>query len=163
MLSLLTPDGIRHALYEHPRVALGVVGVLLAFAGLMVVHSTRSVETPLVFPPAYFTVDDGQTLFADSPGKISPFEHEGQEAVRAYVESGSDGRQRVTYLEKWTAEARKRLDGPPGKPPPAEALLIKRPGDPTWCRPPTPGRATLSMVCRATRLRADRQTGWNTH
>ena len=84
--------------------------------------------------------DDGQTLFADGPANIPPLEHEGREAVRAYVEPEPDGRQRVTYLAKWTDAARKLLSGPPANPPPAEALLIKRPSDPKWI-PSTDPRA----------------------
>jgi hypothetical protein len=78
---------------------------------LKVVKKTPA-EQPVIQKKAYYTVDDGQTWFADAmpPEKLPPFTLDGKEAVRAHVyQYGDRGKPFVLYLEKYTPEARNRL------------------------------------------------------
>ena len=56
---------------------------------------------------AFFTIDDGATLFQDDAGKVPPFQHDGHEAVRAMVFTCDGGQHHwVQYLEKYSGEAK---------------------------------------------------------
>jgi hypothetical protein len=89
-------------------------------------------------PPdeAFYTTDDGKTLFADDAAKVAPFDHDGRQAVRAYVftcDGGTTGF--VQYLEKYSDEVKRQLEpqsGRPGWRPPTSMALVKRPGPGQW-------------------------------
>lgn len=94
--------GLRQKLNENPAIAVAgtvVIAVVAAFFGfrLMTSHGFVKPQT------AYYTVDDGKTLFADLEELLPPFQHEGKEAVRARVMSCDAGSTKfVAYLEKYT-------------------------------------------------------------
>lgn len=55
---------------------------------------------------AYYTADDGKTLFADDAERLPPFDHDGKPAVRAMVYSCDGGKTRfVGYLQKLPEDA----------------------------------------------------------
>jgi hypothetical protein len=92
---------------------------------------------PIINDRVFFTTDDGVTLFADSLLLKPPFDHDGRQAVRAYVFK-ADGPQWVQYLEKYSDAGKRQSDvyqsSPPGTvPPPSDSeWLVKRPGDRDW-------------------------------
>jgi hypothetical protein len=126
--------GLREWLNKNQAVATIVVVVLVlaavALAGYQYLSNRRGISTTL--PDAYFTVDDGKTYFAASTANIPPFDHEGKQAVRAYV-FDCGGKRFVGYLERYKPEARQaKLDK---KATPATQIYgreLKRPGDSTW-------------------------------
>ena len=77
------------------------------FPALFMNHSTG----PQIPIQAYFTVDDGQTWFADGIERIPPFEHQGQQAVRVHLFT-CDGGKTVfpVYLERYTAEGQAAME-----------------------------------------------------
>lgn len=79
------------------------VPALGLFTTLLMNHSAG----PKIPTQAYFTVDDGQTWFADDIQNISPFDHQGQQAVRVHLFT-CDGGKTVfpVYLERYNDEAR---------------------------------------------------------
>lgn len=83
-------------------------------------------------PPSknYFTVDDGQTWFADSANKLPPFDHDGSKAVRCYVFKGSNGKF-AGLLEKYSDDTLNRLSHE-AKPPSVIPILVKKPGEKEW-------------------------------
>ena len=98
----------------------------------------------------FYTADDGQTLFPDSIYRVAPFEHDGAEAVMAYIFSYDGGsKEMVGYLGKYTPQAKAKLDATiaqaqaEGRSPNTVALygdrnflknaiLVKKPGDAEW-------------------------------
>jgi hypothetical protein len=92
---------------------------------------------------AFFTVDDGKTWFVDDASQLAPFQHNGKEAVRAYVVE-CNGKKFVNHLERYTADGKQatiRLREVVKKSPPPGALVaaaqqrgreVKRPGDAKW-------------------------------
>lgn len=81
--------------------------VLGLFPALFMRHPTG----PQIPTQAYFTVDDGQTWFADDIEKIPPFEHQGQQAVRVQLFT-CDGGKTVfpVYLERYSDEAQAAME-----------------------------------------------------
>jgi hypothetical protein len=99
---------------------------------------------------SFFTADDGKTWFAEDASKLTPFDHDGKEAVRAHV-FVSGGKKWVAYLERCTPEGRKAMEAVE-KNPGATAQMrgvammeVKRPGETTWSRP-TEGKKYADIV-----------------
>ena len=79
--------GVRERLNRNPRLAAIVMAVLLLVAGVAVAlqFSDGAHAAGTASDKAFFTIDDGATWFADDAARIAPFQHDGKEAVRAYV------------------------------------------------------------------------------
>ena len=142
--------GIRQKLSESRKTGM-VLGVLLFIGGtIAVAYQIRDFgpRRPTV-PQFFYTVDDGTTTFAAAGDSLPPFDHEGKQAVRAYVYECS-GKSFVGYLERFTPETRKLVmeldevikNAKPGDRPPANLRQVegarrsgrevKRPGDASW-------------------------------
>lgn len=94
---------IRESINRHPMAVLGIAGLLVVVFAI-VVWRTVFVRPSATNPPtqAYYTVDEGQTWFADDLEKEPPFLKDGKEAVRAMVYSVDGGNPQVLYLMKAT-------------------------------------------------------------
>jgi hypothetical protein len=101
---------IRQAINERPTIVLGV-SLALIFAALLVWLLKGPSLNPMPSLPApdlaFYSDDDGQTLFVDDAKRLTPFVHDGKEAVRAYVYRC--GRTRfVGYLQRHTDFGRRQ-------------------------------------------------------
>jgi hypothetical protein len=129
---------LRETLNKKPGVSAMAAGALVIIGVILSVVELRGrgqPRLPVIPERCFYTTDDGATLFVESLGKIPPFDHGGQQAVRAYAFSCDGGKHRwVGYLEKYDEKAK------PGAPahegatdlPPRSALLVKRPGAVEW-------------------------------
>ena len=145
---------LRQQINKRPAAAItamaGILVVVVAFAILQIRNSRSG---PAVSDRAFYTVDDGATLFVDSANRNPPFQHEGREAVLARVFTCDGGKhQWVQYLEKYSDQAKGQLDSPQSQGPPPErpgntgpmsGLLVKRPGDSAWVPRMDPKAATI--------------------
>jgi hypothetical protein len=139
--------GVREAISERPKIAGGVALAFVVGAVVFVVFQLLGLRPgpELGGDPerAFFTIDDGKTWFVDDATQLAPFQHNGKEAVRAYVVD-CNGKKFVSHLERYTAEGRQatiRLREVVKKGPPPGALVaaaqqrgreVKRPGDTNW-------------------------------
>lgn len=133
--------GIREKMSQKPAigVGIGIAFLALAVTGLAFQARDATVKAPT---KALFTTDDGKTWFVGSIDDIPPFDHDGKQAVRAFVfECG--GKESVYYVQRYTEPARKRILAAQGKGPSELAgalqaaalsggLETKRPGDQKW-------------------------------
>jgi len=103
--------GIRESLNKNPAITTGLlIGAVVLVIGFIFLRSYGGgPDAPLGASKAFFTIDDGKTYFADDASKIPPFQKDGKEAVRAHVYS-CDGKPMVVYLQRFTPEAKKRLE-----------------------------------------------------
>jgi len=100
--------GIRETVSEKPVVSICLATVVIVGA---IAYTVRSVMPSDAYTKAYFTTDDGQTLFTASMDQRAPFDHHGNPAYRAYVYSCDGGKTTfVGYLERCTPQGLKRLD-----------------------------------------------------
>jgi hypothetical protein len=90
---------------------------------------------------AFYTIDEGKTWFLDDVSKLPPFPKDGKEAVRAYVYKCPNGTEFVAFLERYTAEGRKKREaaiagGGNGAPllDQAAGIEVKAPGQVAWVR-----------------------------
>jgi hypothetical protein len=99
--------GIRETLSKKPVLGISITVVVLVGA---IAYTVQSVMPSTAYTKAYFTTDDGQSLFTANMDQRAPFDHYGKPAYRAYVFSCDGGKTTfVGYLERCTPEGLKRL------------------------------------------------------
>lgn len=134
--------GIRQTLNEKPGIAIGIAAVILVAAGFLIIRQfTASTPGQQLTKPvgdeAFYTDDDGATFFSDTMKKLTPFKHNGKDAVRARVYKCGTGAPFVGYLERHTAAAAQNktlaMEMPNRPNFGAVAIFeIRRPKDKTW-------------------------------
>ena len=140
--------GIRESLNEKPAITTGVtIGIIVLALAIMIYQFTGgSAGASSTAGKVFFSDDDGKTFFPDDSSKVPPCDHNGKQAVRAYVFS-CNGTKSVVYLERYTPEAKRRkeaaLTSPKSPVPVADALLmtgveIKAPGERDWIKQTDP-------------------------
>lgn len=151
--------GIRETLNKNPAITTagtaGIIVVALAF----IIYQLSGSNRPQIQTEAYYTTDDGKTWFADDINKVPPFDHKGSPAVRVYLFTCDGGKTEfVSYLQKYTDEAKKRLEeiqkaGPEQNPGMQEEIymtgvLVKKPGQTGWMRQMDPAaQETVIINC----------------
>jgi len=103
--------GIRETLNRNPAITTGATIAIIVIA-LVVIAMQIFGGSGRMKPPtkAFYTVDDGETTFTDDINKFPPFDHDGKPAVRAYKFKCADGKEFVSYLERYTDKAKKALE-----------------------------------------------------
>jgi hypothetical protein len=135
---------IRDKLSKNQPIVIGIAAVAIIVGITSSIWQYRNANSSSG-GGAYFTVDDGKTLFVDKALKMAPFDKDGKQAVRAHVFM-CGGKQVVGYLSRYSADALQTLAeakaaSGQGKPPPNIGKLssigftgteYKKPGDATW-------------------------------
>jgi hypothetical protein len=134
-------------LKTHRVATMGVAIGLIILAGV-VLWSQRMRNRPPGTEPSgksWFTVDDGQTFFADDRHKLPPFLRDGKIAYRCVVYTCDNGKTRfVVYLERLTPAAREQaermMQDLPGVPASIMGVEVKKPltGDRGWVSKASP-------------------------
>jgi len=123
---------LRQALNNHPLIAASVSILILVFLVFLALLAFRGSGNPASDQLAFYTTDDGATLFTDDLFKLPPFDHDGQPAVKAFVFTCDDGQHRfVQYLFKYNDKLKQQLEAAHARFTMAPGL-IKRPGDAKW-------------------------------
>ena len=133
--------GIRQKINENPGITTAVTAAVIVIAiGIIIWQGCSGgggSEVIAVSTKAFFTIDDGKTLFVDDVNKIPPFMKDGKEAVRAHVFVCPGGKPFVGYLEKYSPQDKKMMeDAMAGKAPPAAyagytgQAMVKKPNTP---------------------------------
>jgi hypothetical protein len=106
---------LRDYINKNPIVTAGVTGVVIVVVVIMIIWqraggSFGSVEAAL--PKRFFTTDDGKSYFPDTIDKIPPFNtSDNKTAYGAQVIRCGKGEPFVAYVEKYTDEQKKKLEG----------------------------------------------------
>ena len=140
--------GIRETLNENPRLTTGITAGIIILTLIWILWSVfgGGGNTPTAggVGKVFFTDDDGKSWFPDDATKIPPFDHNGKQAVRAHVYK-CDGKTFVNHMERYTADAKKKLEalqkkgGPIADPTLMESVQMsgleyKSPGQGNWVR-----------------------------
>ncbi len=91
---------VREALEKHQRVTSVAVCLVIVGAVVAIYAQVGPAPHPHV-NIAYYTDDDGQTWFEDQVFKMTPFDHNGHEAVGAMVYS-LNGKKYVGYMVRFS-------------------------------------------------------------
>jgi hypothetical protein len=139
--------GVREAINQRPKTVAAVAVTIVAAVLVVVALQFRDVQASSQGggdpERAFFTTDDGKTWFVGDVTQIPPFQHDGKEAVRAYVVE-VNGQRLVNHLERYTPEGKQALiklkEAVKHGPPPGALVAaaqqrgreVKRPGDTKW-------------------------------
>ena len=99
--------GVRETLNQKPAVAAGVGAVFVCIAVLVIVMNARQVPARLT--QSFYTDDEGANYFVDDIDKLTPFDHNGKQAYRAYVYRCGSNKPFVAYLSRHTDGARAKI------------------------------------------------------
>lgn len=92
---------IRETLNNKPAVVTGITIGIVVIALVAIFWQSRPNKPVQGVAKAYYTTDDGATVFEDDFEKTTPFSHDGGSAVQARMFSCDDGRTKfVGFLEK---------------------------------------------------------------
>jgi hypothetical protein len=135
--------GVREALNSHRGLTIGLALGMLSLAVGFGIWTIFAGNETVAGGTAWFSDDDGKTWFKDDPKKITPFDHNGKQAVMCFVYTKDGGKtQFVAYLMRhqlgWKEKAegirhsgkdanlrdRMTLMSPP--------MEVKKPGDSEW-------------------------------
>jgi hypothetical protein len=127
--------GIQEQLQKWPKTTVCGAIVLIVAGVVFSAHAIRNGGRPAVpafHEQAFYTTDEGATLFADSVFKFPPIDHDGASAVRAYVFTCDGGRhQWVQYLEKYGNAEKDKLEAHASDAGSVQPL-VKVPGKGDW-------------------------------
>ena len=135
--------GIRETLNKNPSITTGVTIGIIVIAIIAIVWQMFSGRPNVNNIKSFYTVDDGKTWFEDKATLNPPYDYKGQPAVRAYVfKCGDNGKPFVAYMERFTADALKKIEAASANPTNADPMQmetlyttgmeIKRPGGAKW-------------------------------
>lgn len=156
---------LRAAINERQGLSVAVAIVAIVAVVGYIAYQMLSTSPQRLAGEAFFTTDDGSTHFTAPASNRPPFDHNGEQAVRAHVFT-CDGEEFVGYLERYSPEAMeafRKLDEEiaqvePGDRPPASlgaaqafsrnGLQVKKPGDDNWVQANSPeGAAVKNVKC----------------
>lgn len=122
---------------------IAATGLVLAAGVLFAVDRLRASRgtTPRLSTMSFYTIDDGATLFVDDKNNLPPFDHNGHQAVMAFVFTADQGEhQWVQYLQKYSPQAKAQAEKLRTSHDSSginfqllrEGLYVKRPGAGSW-------------------------------
>lgn len=145
---------VREFLEKHSKLAIGISLAGIILFGIVIGFQLRgggASHLPVFSNRQFYTTDDGATWFADDSVNIPPYDHDGKQAVIAYVFSCDGGKNAfVQFMEKYTDKARQQLTSPANAVSNGVLLakLVKRPGDKVWLSETSPqGLAMMKPRC----------------
>jgi hypothetical protein len=133
--------GIREQINRHQRTSIAVSACVVIMVVALI--SFENVGSGLPKQLNFYTTDDGATLFTDDWRKVPPFDHDGQQAVRAFVFSCDGGQhQFVQYLEKYSDAAKQQIEASQSRDQ-LQMGLIKKPNAKQWIAESDPRAAGI--------------------
>lgn len=109
--------GIREALNRRPAIGVGLGGLVLVVAAVVIVAQARGCRGTAGgggdLAKAYFATDDGKTLIVDDATKVPPFDQNGQTYYRAVTyrcKKTADNPVVVTHLEKYPPDVKQQME-----------------------------------------------------
>jgi hypothetical protein len=104
--------GVRQQINENKKLGIGVgVAIVILALGLIALQFRGPTNaSAAVATKAFYTDDDGKTFFKDNADRLVPFDRNGKQAYRADVFRGSDGKEFVGLIYRYTDSGRKEME-----------------------------------------------------
>ena len=134
---------MREAINKNPTVSVVILFVTVTLCVGFAIRSAASNANEGIPTKFYYSDDDGVTFFADEATKVAPFDHNGKQAVKAYVYRFGSKSPFVGYLERVTPEGHKKISALNAAQPnfadkaveiASQNNEIKKPGGKDWVR-----------------------------
>lgn len=94
---------------RKPRMVVLGAALVIASALLIGYHLWTAQRLSGSATLAFYSDDQGRTWFTDSVYRFPPYDHNGKQAVRAFVFNAADGSKFVGFLARFNEPARKML------------------------------------------------------
>ena len=121
--------GVRETLNEKPAIAVGGTIGIIVLGLIFVIVELSGGGAPRFPTKSYYSVDDGASYFSDDIKLVPPFDHDGKQAVRAYLYKCEGGKEFVGFLERYKNGVRE--------------LKAPLTGDKGWLKGPIADKLTL--------------------
>ncbi len=134
---------VREAIDKKKPAAMAAAGAMVAAAGIIIGYYLMPAGQATL-KGSYYSDDDGQSWFADAPFRVTPFDHNGKQAVGAAVFScDGGGKKYVGYLVRIRPDAQKAVAEAAATAEQEKIDLQKMPifGDPNLWQIKAPGEA----------------------
>jgi hypothetical protein len=116
-------------------IAVVVITAVVVEAVIFLQPREHGIAAPRMIGNAYYSTDDGKSLFVDAGDQATPFDHDGKPAVKVYLYTCDAGVTRwVQYLEKHDAGG---------------TVLVKKPGGGDWIPDTDPRADTIRTPKRS--------------
>jgi hypothetical protein len=129
--------GIRAYINENRQISVAIAVVMVAAVAVETVILIQpwghGIAPPKLIGNAYYSTDDGKSLFIDADDQTTPFFHDGKAAVKAYLYTCDGG------VTRWVQCLEKHDEG--------GTVLVKRPSGGDWI-PDTDPRASIIRTAR---------------
>jgi hypothetical protein len=141
---------------QNKNISVGITIAIILAALVFIYYQIKGESIPEAPPAmAYYTTDEGKTFFAEDQMHETPFDHNGQQAVRAWLYTcGTSTDKKLGYLERYTPAFLKQLAQSKSSNQPLDPMIIveqgdtiyevKKPGTGTWI--PKAGAAGQRMI-----------------
>src|SRR5688572_15728049 len=100
---------IRQKMNDNPSIGIGVTAVVILIAVTIIWFqlSGGTTESP---DTAFYTIDEGRTYFEGDVNQVVPFEHEGKQALRAFVYQCGNDAPFVGVVGRYNAQGRREME-----------------------------------------------------
>src|SRR3954453_6450060 len=96
---------------RNPKIVTIVTILIIVVALAFLFWPARSASGGGNPGDVFFSNDDGKSTFTADPRKnVPPFQKDGKETVLAHVFQCADGKKFVGYLERYTPDAKKKVE-----------------------------------------------------
>jgi hypothetical protein len=153
---------LREKMNKNKNISVILTCVVILIALVFIYMQIRGESIPEAPPQmAYYTTDDGKSYFAEDQMHEVPFDHGGQQAVRAWLYTcGTSTDKKLGYLERYTAAFLKQLQQTKATNQPMDPMIIveqgdtifevKKPGTAQWILKSSPaGQKIINPICPA--------------
>ena len=151
---------LRETMNKNKNISVGITIAIILVAIVFIYLQIRGERIPEAPPQmAYYTTDEGKTYFAEDQMHEVPFDHNGQQAVRAWLYTcGTSTEKKLAYFERYTAAFVKQIAQSKASNQPMDPMIIveqgdtiydvKKPGSATWVQKASPtGQKIITPVC----------------
>ena len=133
---------LRETMNKNKNISVGITIAIILAAFVFIYYQIKGESIPEAPPQmAYYTTDEGKTYFADDQMHEVPFDHNGQQAVRAWLYTcGESKEKKMGYLERYTAAFLKQVAQAKASKQPMDPMIIVEQGDTIYeVKKPGPG------------------------
>ena len=149
--------GIRQTLNEKKNLTIAVTSVVILLTIIIIIWELMPSRPQVASGPRqeFYSDDEGQTFFADEADKVTPFDHNGKPAVRAFVYRCGSGAPFVVYLQRYTVDGKKKAEAMKQKGISPRRMVsnantmseVKKPGNQPWVKwSPTTASAWATIM-----------------
>ena len=143
---------LRQRLNEKSGLTTTITLAVTVLAVAYLVWQVTASDPAIAPRMGFYTDDDGKTFFEAPVETLPPFDHEGKQAVRAFVFTCDEGTTTfIGYMERYTSDVHAKVNAAGSVQNVPDSVFaagaeIKRPGDTSWVKRYSPEGLKAAQV-----------------